>query len=158
MKEILLIRRPQVDDIDGMLKIEGSVFHEPWTKSMLLHEMFSPLSKGWVAECSNALSRSSLVGYVFFWMVAGEVHLTRLAVDSSWHGLGIGSQLLRAMLNSGILENAQQAILEVRSSNAVARKLYEKCGFIQIGVRPRYYENREDAIIMQCDFTENYLG
>ena len=39
--------------------------------------------------------------------------------------------------------------LEVRKSNASARLLYEKYGFVKRGIRRAYYsDNREDAIIM----------
>ena len=39
--------------------------------------------------------------------------------------------------------------LEVRVSNKVAIALYEKYGFKKISVREKYYENVEDAYVMQ---------
>ena len=39
--------------------------------------------------------------------------------------------------------------LEVKVSNIAAQKLYERLGFLEIDRRPRYYEGREDAIVMQ---------
>jgi [ribosomal protein S18]-alanine N-acetyltransferase len=41
--------------------------------------------------------------------------------------------------------------LEVRVTNHAAQSLYERFGFTQAGVRPRYYENTDDALVMWCD-------
>jgi ribosomal-protein-alanine N-acetyltransferase len=44
---------------------------------------------------------------------------------------------------------ARYVTLEVRVSNSVARALYEKLGFHEAGIRPRYYtDNNEDAAVM----------
>ena len=40
--------------------------------------------------------------------------------------------------------------LEVRASNTAAQELYRQFGFAPAGVRKRYYENTEDAIVMWC--------
>jgi ribosomal-protein-alanine N-acetyltransferase len=40
--------------------------------------------------------------------------------------------------------------LEVRASNEAAQQLYRKFGFLPAGVRARYYEGTEDAIVMWC--------
>jgi ribosomal-protein-alanine N-acetyltransferase len=40
--------------------------------------------------------------------------------------------------------------LEVRVSSTGAQELYRRFGFAPAGVRTRYYENTEDAIVMWC--------
>ncbi len=40
--------------------------------------------------------------------------------------------------------------LEVRQSNVSAQSMYQRFGFTPVGVRPKYYENRDDAIVMWC--------
>ena len=40
--------------------------------------------------------------------------------------------------------------LEVRVSSTGAQELYRQFGFVPAGVRMRYYENTEDAIVMWC--------
>ena len=45
-------------------------------------------------------------------------------------------------------------VLEVRVSNLAARSLYQKLGFVEVGVRPRYYEDTgEDAVLMDYAIT-----
>jgi len=43
--------------------------------------------------------------------------------------------------------------LEVRRSNRGARNMYESYGFAEIGVRPRYYEDGEDAVVMLLEIS-----
>jgi ribosomal-protein-alanine N-acetyltransferase len=38
--------------------------------------------------------------------------------------------------------------LEVRHTNTTAQELYRRFGFVPAGMRKRYYENKDDAIIM----------
>ena len=40
--------------------------------------------------------------------------------------------------------------LEVRAGSHGAHEMYRKFGFAPAGVRKRYYENDEDAIVMWC--------
>ena len=42
--------------------------------------------------------------------------------------------------------------LEVRESNISAIALYLKMGFTEVGKRKRYYENNEDALMMEYIF------
>jgi ribosomal-protein-alanine N-acetyltransferase len=153
-----LIRKPQLIDIDAMMHIEEASFPEPWTRGMLLHEIASILSRGWLSAYDNGMDEPSVAGYILFWIVAGEIHLTRIAVKDAWRGRGIGSGLMQAMFHSAKQEEARRVTLEVRSSNIAARKLYEKSGFTLAGVRPRYYENREDAMIMCMEIQGNENG
>ena len=47
--------------------------------------------------------------------------------------------------------NAEIIFLEVRQSNAAARRLYDKAGFNELGNRKDYYpaeDGREDALIL----------
>ena len=44
---------------------------------------------------------------------------------------------------------ASSLMLEVRASNAAARRLYARHGFEELHVRRRYYPGGEDAVIMR---------
>ena len=57
--------------------------------------------------------------------------------------------MLRKLLQYASNLGAAFMTLEVRESNASARNLYAKSGFIQVGVRKKYYEdNGENGIVM----------
>jgi ribosomal-protein-alanine N-acetyltransferase len=66
-----------------------------------------------------------------------------------WRSQGIGAALLIRVLHEGVTLGAERATLEVRRSNAVARHLYERFGFVVAGVRRGYYSSPvEDALVL----------
>ena len=64
-------------------------------------------------------------------------------------GRGIGAAQLRWMAAEAAARGASALMLEVRASNAVARRLYARHGFEELHVRRRYYPGGEDAVIMR---------
>ena len=81
-----------------------------------------------------------------------EIHLLNIAVARDWHGQGLALALLQTLYERCLHQRAQALWLEVRPSNARARALYQREGFVDIGVRKHYYpaENgREDALVMR---------
>ena len=65
---------------------------------------------------------------------------------------GIGRTAFAHSLARSRKTGINRALLEVRTGNAPAIALYEKCGFVRVGKRPRYYaDTGEDALIYQCD-------
>jgi ribosomal-protein-alanine N-acetyltransferase len=72
-----------------------------------------------------------------------------IAVVPEEEGRGIGSALLRELIRESRLRHAQDVLLEVRADNPRAQQLYLRFGFEQIHVRPRYYRDGVDALIMR---------
>ena len=67
----------------------------------------------------------------------------------------IGIGLMNALFNELKQEPYIKKIcLEVRKSNVIAQSLYLKLGFINIGIRKKYYSNGEDAILFTKIITE----
>lgn len=102
--------------------------------------------------------RHYIVGFVGFWIMAGEAHITSIAVRQNYRRRGIGELLLAKAIDMAIEMDADIVTLEVRVSNAGAQALYEKYGFKRVGERRKYYldrgpagDTREDAIIMTTD-------
>ncbi len=92
---------------------------------------------------------SDMAGYVGIWFQGNEAHITEIAVRESLRGNGIGELLLIGSVRAAIERGSSVVTLEVRVSNFVAQRLYEKYGFKTAGIRKGYYtDNREDALIM----------
>ncbi len=88
-------------------------------------------------------------GYVGVWLLAGEAHITSIAVAERYKGRGLGELLVLGALELAIAQDCADCTLEVRVSNTVAQNLYVKWGFEIKGVRKGYYlDNHEDAYIM----------
>jgi ribosomal-protein-alanine N-acetyltransferase len=90
-----------------------------------------------------------LLGFIGLWLMVGEAHIVTVAVRERYRRMGIGERLVIAALDLAIEAEQDEATLEVRASNDPAQRLYEKYGFVRLGLRKRYYtDNNEDAVIM----------
>lgn len=94
-------------------------------------------------------SKSNIIGYVGLWFQGNEAHITEIAVREPLRGHGIGELLLIATVRAAVEHGSSVVTLEVRVSNFIAQRMYEKYGFKTAGIRKGYYsDNREDAVIM----------
>ena len=94
----------------------------------------------------------SIVGFLGTWYAVDQAHIVSVGVADGYRRRGIGELLLIAAVEHAAARTAETITLEVRKSNTAARALYEKYGFIEQGIRKRYYsDNREDALIMTTD-------
>ena len=126
-------------------EIERLCFSDPWSEKMLAEHLANPCSLTLAAVGDNG----RLLGYVGLLAVVDEGYITNVAVRPDCRRQGVASSLLQALEARGRARNLTFLTLEVRQSNAPARALYEKLGYIQAGLRRNYYENpREDAVIM----------
>ena len=90
-----------------------------------------------------------ILGFVGLWFMAGEAHITAIAVEEASRGKGIGELLLIGSIELAKRQGATEVSLEARASNHVAQSLYRKYGFQNVGTRRAYYvDDREDAVIM----------
>ena len=94
-------------------------------------------------------TQEQILGVVGLWCMMGEGHIVTIAVRQSYRRQGIGELLVVAIIDAALEAGQDGVTLEYRISNQGARKLYEKYGFTQVGVRARYYsDNQEDAVLM----------
>ena len=90
-----------------------------------------------------------VVGFIGLWLLVDEAHIVTIAVRDSYRGRGVGELLLIAAIEAALREAQDTVTLECRVSNSVALRLYQKYGFQQAGLRPRYYsDDHEDAYIL----------
>ncbi|GLC47027.1 hypothetical protein PLESTM_002010200 [Pleodorina starrii] len=79
--------------------------------------------------------------------VAGEVSLTNLAVASEARGAGLGRRMACELL-ARLGSERYLTFLEVRKDNAAAQALYDRLGFVAVGVRKRYNPDGSDSLVM----------
>jgi ribosomal-protein-alanine N-acetyltransferase len=146
-------------DLDQALCIDRESFPNPWSRQTYEMELGNPASSFFVArehprqtaEAAHPPCEPSggAIGYVGTWLAGDELHISAIAVAPEFRGRGVGLQLLIYCLEYGRGEGALRATLEVRRSNVLARRLYQRLGFVVTGVRPRYYlDNGEDALVL----------
>lgn len=94
-------------------------------------------------------TRRLIIGIVGVWLMVDQAHVVTIAVREAFRRRGAGGLLLLAAMETAFAEGMDSVTLEYRRDNEPARALYEKFGFLSVGVRPRYYtDTNEDAVIM----------
>ena len=132
------------EHLKSLADLEKECFSVPWTYDMLKSELESPNAIYYVA-----LYDDKVVGYAGMWRILDEGHITNIAVKKEYRNKKIGSILLEKLLDTADSYSLKFLTLEVRKSNEAAKRLYNKYGFIQKGIRKKYYsDDQEDAIIM----------
>ncbi|NOZ30042.1 MAG: ribosomal protein S18-alanine N-acetyltransferase [Chloroflexi bacterium] len=144
----------RLDDLDHLMEIERVSFPLPWPESAYRYELArNPYGYYLALRPVLALLRDArlppLLGYGGFWLLHDEAHICTIAVHPDYRGRGLGEWLLLHLLDLAKKVGADVATLEVRAGNETAQRLYQRTGFRQVGIRPRYYrDSGEDALIM----------
>ena len=150
-----------VDDIPQVMEVDQLSFPLPWSANSYRHELLENKNahffvavdderrqQGWRGWFSQPVERR-VIGFVGYWYILDEAHISTIAVRPECRGQGIGEELLVAALEHAQKLGAVEASLEVGVSNAVAQNLYRKYGFAEVGERKNYYrDNSEDALLM----------
>ncbi len=96
-----------------------------------------------------AKKENTVLGYIGISYVLDTADIISIVVSNKHTKMGIASKLLDNIFNTCKKLNISRIMLEVRTSNIPAQKLYEKNGFCKISVRKKYYDNIEDAYIYE---------
>jgi ribosomal-protein-alanine N-acetyltransferase len=133
--------------LDAVLAIEVQAYSFPWTRGNFIDS----LAAGYFTTALIS-TEGELLGYFVAMPGFEEMHLLNLTVAPGHEGRGYARELLAQLYTMSAAVNAGSLWLEVRESNARARRLYLHEGFAEAGRRRDYYPapqgRREDAILM----------
>lgn len=141
---MIRIRPMERADVDAISRLEEETFSMPWSREAFLEMITKDDAAYYVAELDGRV-----VGGCGVLMIAGEGNITNVVVAGEARNKGIGTKMLRYLMEEGERNGLGAFTLEVRVSNAAAIHVYEKLGFLSEGIRPNFYEKpAEDAVIM----------
>jgi ribosomal-protein-alanine N-acetyltransferase len=171
-----VLRPMTLADIPQVMDIERESFPSMWPQTAYSRELKNRLARYFVLveegeEAGGSMPATSLVrramrwvlraeeespptgrliiGLVGVWLMVDQAHVVTIAVREAFRRQSAGALLLLAAMEVGFAERMESVTLEYRRDNEPARALYEKFGFLSVGVRPRYYtDTNEDAVIM----------
>ena len=144
------VRSMRNDDIDSVYAIELASHRAPWGRDILRDCVFVGYDCR-ILELVHA-SEAILIGFIICRSLNTTCHILNLCIAPASQGKGYGQFLLENFLDSQTTTSTDTVVLEVRPSNVPALTLYEKLGFLQIGIKKGYYGQGldiEDAIILQ---------
>ena len=138
----MIIRPMEPEDADSVAQIEKDSFTQPWSRQGFLDAMRLPENIMLVAQ-----EDGEILGYQCTYVSFDEGELTNIAV---------GAHLIRCLQEKAKESGVERIVLEARVTNEAAISLYQKMGFVNLGIRKNLYEHPvEDGVIMSYTAEEN---
>lgn len=156
----LCLRPMVVSDLDAVHAVEQRAYGFPWSRGNFTDSLAAGHA-AWLLEAPavrstpdrrSARGLPTLCGYYVAMPGYEELHLLNITVLPERQGQGLARHMLAHLDALARQLRAPMLWLEVRESNARARRLYEVWGYTAVGRRKGYYPAghglREDAIVM----------
>jgi [ribosomal protein S18]-alanine N-acetyltransferase len=145
-----VIRPATAADLPAVVELERAAFGvDAWDERALLAELDGPGRRFVVADdpARQPADPADLFGYAVSMTLGDVVDLQRIAVRPDLRRSGLATALLDDLLaHTGA---ADRMLLEVSERNVGAVAFYAAHGFDRIDVRPRYYRDGSDALVLQ---------
>ena len=133
-----------LDDINCISENFSNDFDKFWSINILKEDFNSESSKYIVAKVDD-----KVVGIAGVKLILDEANIMNIITKVDKRNLGIGSFLLENLINLCKKNNCNSIFLEVNENNLPAIHLYDKFKFNRIGFRKKYYNNKDNAILME---------
>lgn len=134
-------------DLEEVVSIDAQSRLTPWSRGSFSQELKNALSHCFILKEANDPSVQT-IGFLCFRIIGEESEILGLAVHPQYRRMGHGKQLMRFYLEYCSRSSVKSYSLETNASNQPAICLYRSFSYRVIGVRPRYYLGREDALLM----------
>lgn len=139
----LLIEKMTLKDLEKISDIFYSEFDDFWTIKMLKQELENSNTYYLVAKTND-----EIVGFGGVYQLLDEMNINYIVTKKNKRNLGIASQILYNLISFANTKKIKTIMLEVNEKNIFAIKLYEKFEFKKVGLRKKYYNNIDNAIMM----------
>ena len=132
-----------MEDLELIKEDLEEKFDKFWTYGILKSEIANINSRYIVAKCKD-----EVVGFAGFIIIVDEANIMNIVTKKEKRKQGIGSLLLKKLISISKELGATSITLEVNCNNIPAINLYKKFDFQAVGIRKKYYNNTDDALIM----------
>ena len=139
------ITKMTLEDLNNIKDNLISDFDDFWNYSVFKSELESDSSHYLVVK-----DNSKIIGFAGIKVILPDADIMNIVVKKDFRNQGIGSLLLKELINLSKSLNIKNLFLEVNEKNTPAISLYNKFGFKKISIRKNYYKNN-NAIVMRLD-------
>ena len=137
------IEKMELKDLDCIKEILFTEFDDFWNYNVFKQEILNENSQYIVAKENN-----NIVGFAGILIILDEANITNIVTRKTYRNKGIGKLLLKKLIEFSRNLNLKSMTLEVNEQNIPAINLYKSFGFENAGLRKKYYNNEQNAIIM----------
>ena len=144
----MYIDKMGISDFEIIKNSLKSDFDDFWNENILKQELLNTDSIFLVVK--DTIS-DEILGFAGIEIVLDEAELMNIVIRKNKRGLGIGKSLMEKIINIAKENNIKILKLEVNEKNLIAINLYKSFGFKQTGIREKYYNNHDSAILMDLE-------
>ena len=144
----MYIDKMGISDFELIKNSLKSDFDDFWNENILKQELLNTASIFLVVK--DTIS-DEIWGFVGIEIVLDEAELMNIVIRKNKRGLGIGKSWMEKIINIAKENNIKILKLEVNEKNLIAINLYKSFGFKQTGIREKYYNNHDSAILMDLE-------
>jgi len=139
-------------DLRYVANIERAAYKYPWSLGIFRDCLLAGY------YCIVLDVAGAVTGFAIMSSASAEAHVLNICVHPRARRFGYGRRMLNALIVKAHELEVEQIFLEVRPSNTAALALYRSSGFVEIGVRPAYYQaefGREDAVVLSASLQQS---
>jgi len=144
MGDRLSVRPPQLSDARTLAKAEIDCFADPWPQQFFVAEILAD------GRFNRLLvdPAGCMVAYLFCAWQYLNLHVLKVAALPPFQRSGLATHLMELAEDHTAEMGGDGLILEVRPSNTSALAFYAALKYDRDGIRSKYYQDGEDAVIM----------
>ncbi len=141
-------------DAQALAALHARAFDHPWLVTAIADLLAGEGVIGLMAD-----DATGPLGFVLARVVASEAEILTIAVDPNHRRSGLGQTLLAAASDLATQQGGEALFLEVSIDNQAALALYEKAGFVRVGLRRGYYTGADgqtiDALVLRRNLNKS---
>lgn len=138
------LRTVQPGDVRALAAVERECFDDPWPEPYFITELFAPGRFHRVLVDADG----TLAAYLFTAWQYLDLHILKVATLPDHRRHGFGRRLMFVAEEHACEMSGESLTLEVRPNNTAAVAMYEALGYEHVGIRPGYYADGSDALVM----------
>lgn len=143
---MMTIRKFSFSDLNEMMEIEKTSFpnQKVWPK-----KYFKKLHQKYPEGFLVVESERKIVGYIIGQKELKEAKIISLAITPNWRKKGIGTILIKFLINYFKKEGVKKISLHTRTKNKIGILFLKKLDFEISKKIKNYYQNGDDAYLMR---------
>ena len=145
---MISIKEIDQEDIDLCYKLDSNTI-SLWSKKQWAKEIKKDGIRAFGLLLSNLF-----IGICVFHVVLDEAQINYFVIDKNFRKRGLGSYLMRYLIEQCKNLNINKLLLEVSRSNFTAEHFYDRFNFSTVGVRRNYYKDGSDALLKEKKLIE----